>query len=283
MKKLCLILAGLFIFIIAVSVLVAVLSREGIPIGQKVALVYIEGPIVEAKSHVDELEKYRGDSSVKAVVIRVDSPGGAVAPSQEIFSEVQRLAASKSVVVSMGTVAASGGYYISAPATRIVANPGTLTGSIGVIMEIPNIQGLMDKVGVKTEIIKSGEFKDIASAFRSMSKKDREVLQGVINNVYEQFVQDVSLSRSIPLEDVRGLADGRIYTGSQAVQAGLVDELGGLEDAIRVAGELGGIEGRPHVVTREKEKGLLDFLSGTLSGGVARVFPHIRLQYMMSP
>jgi protease-4 len=283
-KKLCLILLGLFLFIVVVSAVIALLSEgDGIALGEKVALVHVEGPIFEAKSAVDEMKEYLSDPSIKAIVLRVDSPGGGVAASQEIFAIVKRAASEKSVVVSMGSVAASGGYYISAPATRILANPGTITGSIGVILEIPNVQGLMDKVGVRTEVIKSGKHKDLASAFRTMNDEDRRVLQNVIDDVYEQFIEDVADARDLGVDEVRRMADGRIYTGRQALELGLIDELGGLEEAIKLSAELTGIEGEPHVVTKEEEFSLFDFLTGKVSARFPDVIPYMKLQYIMNP
>jgi protease-4 len=283
-KKLCWILLGLFVVIVAVSAVIALLSEgDGLGLGEKVALVNVEGAILDSKSPVDEIKEYLSDPSIKAIVLRVNSPGGGVAASQEIFAIVKRAASEKTVVVSMGSVAASGGYYISAPATRILANPGTITGSIGVILEIPNVQGLMDKVGVRTEVIKSGKHKDLASAFRTMSDEDRRVLQNVIDDVYEQFIEDVAAARDLGVDEVRRMADGRIYTGRQALELGLVDELGGLEEAITLSAELTGIEGEPHVVTKEKEFSFLDLLKGRFSARFPDVIPHLKLQYIMSP
>jgi protease-4 len=169
--------------------------QKNLPIGDRVALIRIEGPIFDSKDTIDEIKDYMKDPSIKAVVLRIDSPGGAVAPSQEIYEEVRKAVVKKKIVVSMGSVAASGGYYIASPATRIIANPGTLTGSIGVIMEIPNFQGLMNKLGIKTEVVKSGRHKDIASVFRSIGKEEREILQGVLDNVHEQFIKAVAEER----------------------------------------------------------------------------------------
>jgi len=251
MKKVLLLLLGLLTVLAFLSLMIALLFR-GSPIGDKVALVRIEGPIVDSKNPIDEIKEYVKDPSVKAIVLRVDSPGGAVAPSQEIYEEVKKAVEKKKIVVSMGSLAASGGYYISAPASRIVANPGTLTGSIGVIMEIPNVEGLMNKVGVKTEVIKSGRHKDIASVFRGIGREEREILQGVLDDVHDQFIKAVAEGRKMLPDQVKKLADGRIFTGKQAVGMGLVDELGNLEDAIKVAAKLSGIKGEPSVVSKRK-------------------------------
>jgi protease-4 len=282
-KKLCLVFLGIFLFIVAISALVALLGSQGVSFGEKVALVYIRGAIIDPEDPVEEIKEYSEDPSVKAIVLRVDSPGGGVAASQEIYEEVKRAATVKKIVVSMGSVAASGGYYVSAPATMIMANPGTITGSIGVIMEIPNVEGLMDKVGIRTEVIKSGMHKDTGSAFRKMTVEERLLMQSLIDDVYEQFIVDVAESRDISIDEVREMADGRIYTGRQALELGLVDELGGLEEAIRLSASLAGIEGEPEVVTRDEEFSIFDFLQGKFGARFADVIPHINLKYILSP
>ncbi len=282
MKRVCLFLSVLFVLLIILGIAMALLQK-GVPIGEKVALVRIEGPIVDSKNAIDEIKGYAKDLSVKAIVLRVDSPGGAVAPSQEIYEEVRKAVSKKKVVVSMGSVAASGGYYISSPASRIIANPGTLTGSIGVIMEIPNIEGLMNKVGVKTEVIKSGKHKDIASIFRGMGKEERMILQGVLDDVHEQFIKAVAEGRKMLPDDVRRLADGRVFTGRQALEVGLVDELGNLEDAIKVAARLAGIKGEPEVVSKKERFSILDLLRGRFPKELSDLFPAIKIKYVMAP
>lgn len=282
MKKGCLVFIGLIVVLALLSLLIALLQK-GMPIGEKVALVRIEGPIIDSKNAADEIKDYAKDPSVKAIVLRIDSPGGAVAPSQEIYEEVRKAVAKKKVVVSMGSLAASGGYYISSPASRIIANPGTLTGSIGVIMEIPNIEGLMNKVGVKTEVIKSGKHKDMASVFRGVGKEERLILQGVIDDVHEQFIKAVAEGRKMPVDEVRKLADGRIFTGQQALKAGLVDELGNLDDSVKVAGKLAGIKGEPEVVTKKDKLSLLDLLRGKIPKELSDIFPSVKIKYVFAP
>ena len=246
----------------------------------KVALVRVEGPIIEAKSVVDEIKGYVKDSTVRAIVLRVDSPGGGVVPSQEIYEQVKKAKAAKKVVVSMGSVAASGGYYISAAADRIIANPGTITGSIGVIMVVPNLKGLLDKVGIKTEVVKSGKNKDLASVFRGIGQEEREIIQGVMDDVHEQFIAAVSEGRKIPLEKTRAIADGRIFSGRQAINVGLVDEMGDLEYAIKSAATLAGIEGEPEVVSKAEKSMLSRLLEGKMPEEISRVLPDISLKYM---
>ncbi|TAL26890.1 MAG: signal peptide peptidase SppA [Nitrospirae bacterium] len=283
MKKACLFISGFLLLLIIASVLFA-LFQKNIPIGEKVAVVRIEGPIMDSKNSVDEIKDYIKDPSVKAIVLRVDSPGGAVAPSQEIYEEVKKATAKKKVIVSMGSVAASGGYYISAPADRIIANPGTLTGSIGVIMEIPNIEGLMDKIGVKSEVIKSGRHKDLASVFRKMGKEERAILQGVLDDVHDQFIKAVSEGRkNMQFDDIKDLADGRVFTGRQALEIGLVDELGSLEDAINVAAKLAGIKGEPEVVSKKESFSIIDILRGKFPKELSDVLPSVKIKYMLAP
>ncbi|MBI4849108.1 MAG: signal peptide peptidase SppA [Nitrospirae bacterium] len=258
-------------------------SRKS-PLGDKVALVRVTGVILDSSDVIEELKEHSKDSSVKAIVLRIDSPGGAVAPSQEIYEEIKKIKEKKKVIVSMGTVAASGGYYISAPADRIVANAGTLTGSIGVIMEIPNISGLMQKIGVETQVIKSGAHKDIASIFKSLKPEEKEILQTVLDDVHDQFIQAVSEGRGIKFEQIKKLADGRIFTGRMAKEVGLVDEIGNLQDAIMLAGELTGIKGEPQVVQKKEEFSFIDMLKGELPKNlIGSVFQGVSLKYLMTP
>lgn len=253
--------------------------------GEKIAVVRIEGVILDSRDAIEELRKFRENPNVKAIVLRIDSPGGGVVPSQEIYSEVlkTRTEGRVKVVTSMGNLAASGGYYIAAATDRIVANPGTLTGSIGVIMELANVQGLLEKVGVQSVVIKSGKHKDLASPFRTMSVEDRAILQTVLDDVHDQFIQAVAAGRAMKVDQVRDLADGRIFTGRQARTVKLVDELGDLQDAIRLAGKMGGIAGEPRVVETRKRFSLRDLLGNVFDGKVSPLIPSgINLKYMLA-
>lgn len=282
MKKLCVVLTSLILALIVISLAITFFQKSN-PLKSKVALIRIEGPILDSKSAVDEIKEYSRDSSIKAIILRIDSPGGAVAPSQEIYSEVKKAVAKKKVVVSMGSIAASGGYYIASPATRIVANPGTLTGSIGVIMEIPNIEGLLNKIGIKTEVIKSGKNKDIGSMFRGMKKEERELLQSLMDNVHEQFIKAVAEGRKKKVEDVRQIADGRVFTGEQALSYGLVDELGTLEDATKVAAKFAGITDEPEVVSKKDKVSIFDILRNKFPKELTDAFPTVKIKYLYSP
>lgn len=281
MKKFFLILLGLLILVI-ISLLFVMLQKT-LPIGDRIALIRVEGPILDSKDTIEEIKDYVKDPSIKAIVLRIDSPGGAVAPSQEIYEEVRRAVTKKKIVVSMGSVAASGGYYIASPASRIVANPGTLTGSIGVIMEIPNLEGLLNKIGVKTEVIKSGRHKDMASVFRGIKEEERQILQGVLDNVHDQFIIAVADGRKMLRDDVKKIADGRVFTGEQALKAGLVDELGSLEDAVKAAAKLSGIKGEPEVITKKEKFSVINLLRGKVPKEFLDAFPSVKIKYLFAP
>jgi len=281
-------LKKVLIFFAIIFIITAILSfivtfSEKVSIGEKVALVNVTGVIIDSSGVVEELKKHAKDSSIKAIVIRVDSPGGAVAPTQEIYNEVLKVKEKKKVVVSMGSVAASGGYYIAAAADKIVANAGTLTGSIGVIMEIPNFEGLMKKIGIEAQVIKSGKHKDIASVFKSLKPEEREILQSVLDDVHDQFIRAVSDGRGMDLEDARKISDGRIFSGRMAKEAGLVDEIGSLEDAIALAGQLAGIKGEPEVVRKEEKFSLIEMLRSQIPNRLmGEAFSGISIKYLFT-
>ncbi len=273
------------------GVVLAVLGKALLPdlsmVGQeRIALVRIEGPILDSRATVNEMESYGDDPLVKAIVLRIDSPGGGVAPSQEIYNAVKRVRQEKhkTVVASMGSVAASGGYYIAAASDRILANPGTLTGSIGVIMQLANFENLMDKLGVKNFVIKSGRYKDLGSPFRAMADDDRQLLQSVMDDAHRQFIEAVAEGRSLDVADVEVLADGRVFTGQQAKDALLVDELGDLKDAVALAADMSGVKGVPPVVETSPRFSLREWLLGSLFGDtpVLPVQTGMNLMYLMA-
>ena len=240
--------------------------------GARVGLVRIEGGIYDSRQVIDDLEWMADDPGVRAVVLRVDSPGGGAAASQEIYEYVRGIQRDGlPVVVSMGSVAASGGYYVACCADTIVANPGTLTGSIGVVMSFTNLEELFSKIGMDFDVIKSGEFKDTGSWSREMTDAERALLQETIDDIHSQFVEAVAEGREMDIEEVSALADGRIFSGRQALEAGLVDVLGTLEDAVLVAKRIRGVEGRPRVqeVVRRERLKLWELLTGAASGLVA--------------
>lgn len=270
------VVVGLIAFVaITAWILMAVVEDGALPGGNRVALVEIEGVIIDADLLVRQLREHEESPSVRAVVVRINSPGGVVAPTQEIVRAVERLRrAGKPVVASLGAVAASGGYYVATATDRIFASPGTLTGSIGVVMQMANIEGLLKRVGVDYVVVKAGRYKDIGNFSRLMTAEERQILQALLDDVHAQFVTAVAEGRKLDREAVLRLADGRIYSGRQAQALRMVDELGGLEDAIEAAGRLAGIVGRPKVLYPRHRFSLVDLLRNQLGlSGVAPLLP----------
>ncbi|MFO0774863.1 MAG: signal peptide peptidase SppA [Nitrospiraceae bacterium] len=252
----------------------------------RIAVIRVEGPIMDARETIGDLKRFAENPSVKAIVLRIDSPGGGVVPSQEIHDAVRRIRAktNKAVVASMGSVAASGGYYIAVATDRIMANPGTLTGSIGVIMETANLEGLLKKVGVEGVVIKSGKFKDVGSPLRKMTDEERQVLQTVMDDVHDQFIEAVADGRGIEPAVARTVADGRIFSGRQAKDLKLVDELGDLDDAVQLAADLVGLDGDPKVVEPRKRFSVRDLLESKLGPLLPSLDwqPGISVKYLMA-
>ncbi len=254
--------------------------------GEAVGVVEIEGAIVDARDTIESIRRFRKDEDIKAIVIRIDSPGGAVGPSQEIYREIRKTVETKKVVASMGAVAASGGYYVACATDGIVANPGTITGSIGVIMGYTNFRQLLDKIGMVPVVIKSGPYKDTGSPTREMRDDEREILQSITSNIHEQFVTAIAEGRKMDRAQVEQVADGRIFTGEDAKARGLVDRLGNFEDALEWAGELGGIDGEVvPVYARDEKLSLLRYLmSSSISDWMSRVIhPGIYAEYRYLP
>ncbi len=274
-----LIVAGFgFVFFVAIILMGALaLSGGGGFIGlggDRIAVVYLEGVIFDSKDINEQLKMYGDDSRVKAILLRMDTPGGGVAASQEIADQVKWLRdeKGKKVVVSMGSVGASGGYYIACAADRIYANPGTITGSIGVIAEWVNYGNLLKWAQMQPEVIKSGELKDVGSPTRAITPKEREYLQQLINQMFEQFVSAVAEGRKDHLtrDQIKQLSDGRVYTGEEALREKLIDGLGNYDAALKGTAELVGIKGEPQIVTPPKPRrgSILDLLTSTDVGGL---------------
>ncbi|MDO9565238.1 MAG: signal peptide peptidase SppA [Candidatus Desulfaltia sp.] len=256
------------------------------PGGEKVGIIELTGNITSSREIIHSLKSFRENSSIKAIVIRIDSPGGAVGPAQEIFREIRKTVNTKKVIASMGTVAASGGYYVAAGADGIVANPGTITGSIGVIMSFANFQELFRKIGLAPVVVKSGQYKDIGSPVREMTKDEENILQNLSNQIHKQFIVDIANGRSMDLSKVEGIADGRIFTGEEAKNLGLVDRLGNLEDAIEWAGRMGGIKGKISAVYAPKKKfSILKFIAESSVKEIANMIanPSLYTGYLYSP
>jgi len=248
----------------------------------KIALIEISGVITESEEIIDNLREYGQQETVKGIVLRIDSPGGGVVPAQEIYKEVLTIKKrGKPVVTSIGNIGASGGYYIACATNKILANPGTITGSIGVIMALSNIEELLGKLGLKTTVIKSGKHKDMGSPLRPLSDEELGILQKLIDDVHYQFITAVAQGRKLPLDKVKELADGRIFTGQQAKDLGLIDQLGTLEDAIAYAAKLAKIPGKPKVVKPEKKRGLLSWLLGQYSFAPSHIPLGLKIQYLL--
>jgi protease-4 len=290
-KKIALIAAGIFVLIVLLFIGCVFIVRALLGDGERqlvdkpgIGLVEVKGMILDSRETVRQLRYFLKKDEIKAVVLRVDSPGGVVAPSQEIYEEVKKFAAKKKIVVSMGSLAASGGYYISAPATLIYANPGTITASIGVIIKLSNIEALMDKIGIKATVIKTGKYKDSGSPVRELTAEDRAMFQSVIDSTHNQFIKAVASGRKLPEDEVRLIADGRVLSGEQAMALKLVDRLGTFQDAIEEAGRLAGIKGEPEIILPPKKKmHYLDLLSGgvedTFDGALNKVGRGMQLMY----
>ena len=242
------ILTGIFfLFLGGVSLLISSLISNGsktdiLSTKEGVGIVELKGLIVSSEHILKHLTEFRYNPDVKSIVLRIESPGGSVGASQEIYKEVLRTNEVKPVIASMGSMGASGGYYAALGAEKIIANPGTMTGSIGVIVKFPNLEGFFEKIGYKSEVVKSGPLKDVGASNRPLSEEERKMMQDLIDNVYAQFVRDTAAARDMEKETIEELADGRVYTGEQALEAGLIDSLGNFTDAITIAADMGGLD-----------------------------------------
>jgi protease IV len=267
----CLIFTGIT-FLLLVSAVVKTDSKnfEYVETGsgkQKIAVVDLDFTIIDAAPIVRQFKKYREDKSIKAILLRVNTPGGGVAASQEMYEEVRKTRDSgKPVIVSFGSIAASGGYYVSCGSTLIVSNPGTLTGSIGVIISFANFKELAEKLGIKDVTFKSGNLKDSGNPLRDINEEDRKYFQEIVDDSYGQFLDVVSRERKIDIETLKPLASGRVFTGKQAKELGLVDSLGTFEDAVRITSRIAGIEGEPVIVREKKKNHLIELFLENLTG-----------------
>jgi protease-4 len=235
----------------------------------RVGVVTVEGIIGDSTEVIEQIEDFNNDETIKAVVLRINSPGGSVAPSQEIYEAIVKLKKTKKVVSSMASVAASGGYMIACASDKIVANPGSLTGSISAVMYFANAEELLNKIGLKSTIIKSGKYKDIGSPTRAMTPEEKLLIQALVDDIYDQFLDTVSQSRKISKNDLRKIADGRVFTGRQAKKLGLIDKLGDMNSAVELAGKLSGMQGKPEIVyARKKSPTFLEFILGDVASAI---------------
>lgn len=246
------------------AIIVIVRGDTGLAWGDRVAVIEVNGLIADDTEYLEQIRRFRRDPSVKGYLVAINSPGGVVGPSQSLYREVKRLREDGiPVVATIGAVGASGGYYVALAADSIFALPGSITGSIGVIMEYPEVSALMEKVGVDVQVVKSAEYKDVGSPFRPLSSTDRQILEGLVTDVYHQFVETVVEERKLPVDEARRLADGRIYSGRQALEYGLIDRIGNLQDALAAVGRMAGLGEDPQIVRPPNEEfTLLDLLLG---------------------
>jgi protease IV len=271
------------VFLVTIWALLRITEGTGLPGGQRVAIVEIEGVIVDANDALRELKDHLEDPSVRAVVVRINSPGGVVGPTQEVYAAIQRLQkAKKPVVASLGAVAASGGYYIAAAADQIYANPGTLTGSIGVIMQLANVEGLFKKIGVEYVVVKAGRFKDAGNPGRPMSPEERRIMQALLDDVHAQFIDAVVEGRHLERAEVVRFSDGRIFSGQQAKELRMVDQLGGLEDAIEAAAKLAELPPKPRIIRPRRRFSIFDLIASRIGLDGSGV-PSMRLPALRTP
>ena len=279
LAKRLLFLALILLALVGISSITSEWVQQGTK--NRIGIVDITGLISDSQYIVNQVKKFRKDKRIRGIILRIDSPGGAVGPSQEIYNEVLKTRESgKTIYASMGALAASGGYYIASAAERIFANPGTLTGSIGVIMVFSNAQGLMKKIGLQPEIVKAGEYKDIGSPARAMTQKERNLLQSVVTDVHQQFIEAVANGRNISVAEVTKIADGRILTGRQAYSLNLVDQMGGLQVSIDQIAHKVGIIGSPKIIKETPRVGFLEWvLKSTLNQSLINRSSIPSLQY----
>ena len=290
---LSLLFMGMIIVAISFFAFASAIKRDGGEFvsggsGDKIAIVEINDVIVSSEKTVEQIKRFREDKSIKAIILRVNTPGGGVAASQEIYEEVKKTRDSgKIIVVSMGSIAASGGYYIAVGSSLIIANPGTLTGSIGVIAQFISIKDLAEKLGISQTTIKSGSLKDAGSPFKTMNDSDKAYFQDVVDNSFGQFLDVVAKERKMDNQTLLQYANGRVFTGLQAKEYGLIDSLGTFEDAIRITGMMAGIEGEPRIVREKKKFSFFEEVMGSKIEDVTdikgKLFDEPILQYKFQP
>lgn len=270
-------------FIVMAYLFTSFFIESEMTLGEAVAVVDVTGEIFYDLQKIEEIEQYRDNDRIKSVVLFINSPGGGVAASQELYHAVRDLRAVKPVVASMGSIAASGGYYVACAADSIVALEGTITGSIGVIAMFLRTEELYHKIGLDVTVLKSGKFKDVGSPHRKMSVEEREYMGALLDRVYAQFIDAVSEGRNMRREEVATLAEGRLYSGEEALEAGLIDKIGTFGDAVRLAANMGGIAGEPKIVKKRKRLTLLDRILGEKVGAFAAGQPErgLTLKYIV--
>jgi len=261
-KKVLIVIAIIVVVLVLVPFFIGIFGKES---GEKIGVIEIEGAIMDSKNAMDDIVRFRDDESIKGVIVRINSPGGGAAASQEIHREVKKLRGKKKVFVSMASVCASGGYYIATAGEKIYASPSTITGSIGVIMQQTVVEDLMKKIGIQENTIKSGELKDAGTPFRKMREDEKRYLNDVLKDIHEQFIRDVAEGRKMPVDAVRKLSDGRIFTGIQAKNTGLIDAIGTFYDAVDALKVSLNMVGKPVLVYGKKPFSILRWLISSVA------------------
>ncbi len=284
-KRLFLALVTIFVLLVVFLTIIFYFedSEKGLVVNDGIGVIELIGVIKDGKEELRQLYEFGKNNRIKAIIIRIDTPGGAVGPSQEIYSEILKIKKKKPVVASIGTIGASGGYYIASGASKIIANPGSITGSVGVIMQFMSFENLLGKIGIKGNVIKSGEYKDTGSPFREMTKEEKALMQAVIDDVHNQFIEAVSKGRNLSRQEVEKIADGRIITGKQAKDLKLVDDLGNFNDAVEIAKTLSGIKGEPKLIYGKKKKSMFFDLLGEFSDKDAKNYFFLLLSDLRIP
>jgi protease-4 len=273
----------IFIIIIISFFISLAIGVSGRAFGEKIGVVEIEGVIADSKDIMEDIVRFKEDETIKGVILRINSPGGSVPPSQEIFEEVKKLSGKKKVYVSMGTVCASGGYYIATAGEKIYAMPSTITGSIGVIMEQVVIEDLMKKVGLQPNTMKAGDFKDVGSPFRKMAAEERKYFQGILNTIHTQFINTVATQRKMPMDTAKKLSDGRIYLGQQAMDLKLIDQIGTFYDTLDDMKNTLNIKGKPVLVYGKRPFSILKWLISSISQELISQQFSSPFKYIMAP
>jgi len=264
-KKTILILVIIVLLVFVGAFAIGVAGRG---LGDRIGVVEIEGMITQSGDAMADIVKFREDDSIRGVILRINSPGGSVGPTQEIYREVRKLRDKKKVFVSMGGICASGGYYIASAGEKIYAGPSTITGSIGVIMEQTVVEELLKKIGVQPNILKAGEYKDVGSPFRKMTDEERAYLNRILTGIHDQFIADVAAGRGMAVETVKKLSDGRIYTGAQAKEVKLVDAMGTFYDCRDDLKKALNIKGKPVLVYGKKPFSFVKWLFSSLANEI---------------
>lgn len=253
---------------------------ESLDYTSKIGVIPIEGPIMTSDEILKDLRRFQKKSSIKAIVLRINSPGGAVAPAQEIYREIERVKKKKPVVASIETVGASAAFYIASNASRVVCSRGTITGSIGVIMMLADIHKLAEKVGVGVNIVKAGKYKDIGSGMKPLTDAEKVILEEFAVEIHNQFISDVALARKdkIEIEKLREISDGRFFSGEKAKDYGLVDNIGNFYDAVQIAAELAGVKGDPQLeYPKKKWNSFLDVVLESASTSLSKIYKRAEL------